>query len=422
MFDISKNCANFCERIKGHLLRLVSISKQRRLKTSVFIGLLAMLCASCADFNKTAPVDPPFITSSVPLRIVSANDGNSLKWVWNSRSNLPDSITVIDLSPDAPPQTRTVSGTVPNTFAGDPKSAIVGSGRYAFVPNHSWGSEDKESANQVSVVDLESPNLTVIATIPLPPYSWQALAHPDGERAIIISDHKFHIFRIETGKPLLVSESEPFHLYFTSFAINPEGTSIIATAADELTYSASVELHLFSIVGDTIQHTTKIGIDPNAGEIDQPFAPRFSPDGSRVLVLNGLGIAIKPPLDAVLSVDMTVNPPLVTETIQNVAQGLESLAFHPSGKFAVITCIDGPYIGHLAVVDLTAPSMRILYYMPIEFVPQGIEFSPDGSMLFVQATTANHINVYKVDGMKLVKSPYVLRTGEGPASMALSPL
>jgi len=41
-------------------------------------------------------------------------------------------------------------------------------------------------------------------------------------------------------------------------------------------------------------------------------------------------------------------------------------------------------------------------------------------MLFVQATTANHINVYAVDGMKLVKSPYVLRTGEGPASMALS--
>jgi len=47
-------------------------------------------------------------------------------------------------------------------------------------------------------------------------------------------------------------------------------------------------------------------------------------------------------------------------------------------------------------------------------------FSPDGSLLFVQATTANHINMYDVDSMKLVKKPYVLRTGEGPASIALS--
>jgi len=52
---------------------------------------------------------------------------------------------------------------------------------------------------------------------------------------------------------------------------------------------------------------------------------------------------------------------------------------------------------------------------------QGIEFSPDGSMLFVQATTAHHIDVYGVEGMKLVRGPYVLRTGEGPASMAQSP-
>ena len=263
--------------------------------------------------------------------------------------------------------------------------------------------------------------MTVVATIPLPPHAWQTVAHPDGERVIIISNHRFHIYMMEAGQPRLVSQSDAFPLYLTSFAIDPSGTSIIATAAEELAYSTPIELHLFTLDGDTIQHSAKIGTDPNVGEIDQPFAPRFSPDGSRVLVLNGLGAAIKPPLDAIVSIDMTINPPEVTETIQNVGQGLESLAFHPNGKFAVVTCIDGPFIGHLAVVDLTGPSIQILHYLPIEFVPQGIEFSPDGSMLFVQATTANHINVYKVDEMMLNKIPYVLRTGEGPASMALSP-
>ena len=63
---------------------------------------------------------------------------------------------------------------------------------------------------------------------------------------------------------------------------------------------------------------------------------------------------------------------------------------------------------------------RDLPYLPIAFVPEGMEFSPHGSMLFVQATLAHHIAVYAVQGMRLVESPFVLQTGEGPASMALT--
>ena len=63
--------------------------------------------------------------------------------------------------------------------------------------------------------------------------------------------------------------------------------------------------------------------------------------------------------------------------------------------------------------------MTILYYITVDAFTQGIEFSPDGSMLFVQSTKSTHINVYAVDGYKLTIHPYVLRTGEGPGSMAL---
>jgi len=383
---------------------------------------LALIVAGCTEMNSDVTADPPYITSPAPLRIVSANDGDALNSMWGADKSLPDSVTVIDLSPDAPPVTRTASGTVPNSYGGAPISAIVSDGRYAFIPNHPFGlnNDDGITGSQISVVDLTAPDLAVIATFPLPNHAWQVMAHPDDERIIAISDHRFHIFRMESGQPELISESEPFGLNFTSFAISPDGKSILATAAERLEYSTPVDLHLFTLEGDTVRHQTRIGIDPELGEIDQPFAPRFSPDGTRALVLNGLGISAKPPLDALLSVDMTSNPPRVTEMIPDVAQGLESLAFHPSGQFAVVTCIDGPYTGHLAVVDLTSPAMRILYYLPIEFVTQGIEFSPDGSMLFIQSTAASHISVYNVEEMNLVKNPYVLRTGEGPASMALS--
>lgn len=407
-------------RITQHVKDQSWIQFTSRHKLSSPVLVAVFMCTACTILGEDKNSDPPYITSAEPLRIVSANDGNALKGAWNSRSNLPDSITVIDLSPDAPPVTQTVSGMVPNTFNGDPKSAIINSGRYAFVANHNWGSGDAENISQLSIVDLDSTNLDVIETIPLPSFTWQSLSHPDGQRVFVISGNQFFVYRMESGKPVRVSESEAFHLNFISFDIAPKGTSIIATATDELSFSAEMELHLFTIENDTIKHKARVGIDPNVGEIDQPFAPRFSPDGSRVLVPNGLGLAINPPLDAVLSIDMTTTPPMVTDMIPNVAQGLESLAYHPSGHFAVVTCIDGPYIGHLAVIDLTTRPMQLLYYLPIEFVPQGIEFSPDGSMLFVQATTANHINVYDIDGMKLVKKPYVLRTGEGPASMALT--
>ena len=244
-------------------------------------------------------------------------------------------------------------------------------------------------------------------------------AHPNGESVVAISGKRLYLIEFDEGIPNIAAQSESFPLFFISFALSPEGSMIIATAAEEIAYSTAVELHLFQLEDGAFRHVSQIEMDPAVGELDQPFAPRFSPDGTRALVLNGLGLAGRPPQDAVLSIDLTLETPMVTEAIPHVAQGLESLAFHPSGNFAVVTCIDGPYVGHLAVVDLDVSPMQLLYYLPMAVIPQGIEFSPDGDKLFVQAIMADHIDVYQVDGKRLIKSPYVLHTGEGPASMAL---
>ncbi|MEQ9452516.1 MAG: hypothetical protein RJQ07_13115 [Pseudomonadales bacterium] len=383
----------------------------------ILVATSILLFFGCSTIT-TSDNSTPFVTSVSPLRIVSANDGDANQAPGSERQ---DSITVIDLSPDAPPQTRTVSGTVPNTFNGAPSSAIISDGRYAVIPNHSWGQSGESSRlpSQITVVDLDSTNLEIVATLSLPEHTWQVAAHPDGDKVIVISGQHLYLVEFASGIPRIVAQSESFPLSFISFALSPDGNSIIAAAADELSYSTAVELHLFRLEKGEISHMRQIGIDPAVGKIDQPFAPRFSPDGSRALVLNGLGLAGRPPQDAVLSIDLTLDIPAVTEALPHVAQGLESLAFHPSGDFAVVTCIDGPYVGHLAVIDLTVSPMQLIYYLPMDVIPQGIEFSPDGEMLFVQAIMADHIDVYRVDGKKLIKSPYVLHTGEGPASMAL---
>ena len=160
--------------------------------------ILAFLVVGCTEMGGEATEDQPYITSTTPLRIVSANDGDALNSIWGSDKSLPDSLTVIDLSPDAPPVTRMASETVPNSYSGAPISAVVSAGQYAFIPNHPFGLANNKGnvESQISVVDLNAPDLAVIAIFPLPDHVWQVMAHPDDERVIAISDHQFHVFQM----------------------------------------------------------------------------------------------------------------------------------------------------------------------------------------------------------------------------------
>ena len=114
--------------------------------------------------------------------------------------------------------------------------------------------------------------------------------------------------------------------------------------------------------------------------------------------------------------------------IPQVADGIESVAVHPSGRFAVLSGLDDTPRGaihqansHLAVIDLTSKPARLLYHLPVESLPEGIEFTPDGTQLFVQLTYAHRIAVFDVDGFMLKRSPFVIRVGHGPSSMAIGP-
>ena len=57
--------------------------------------------------------------------------------------------------------------------------------------------------------------------------------------------------------------------------------------------------------------------------------------------------------------------------------------------------------------------------MPVEAVPEGIEFSNNGKQLFVGSTLANHISVYAVEDMMLERSPFVLPVGKGHAALGI---
>ena len=175
------------------------------------------------------------------------------------------------------------------------------------------------------------------------------------------------------------------------------------------------------ISGDKIRYQNRVRVpDDFVGDKTKPFFSRISPDGKIALVLDGGGLGCKGTLDGVLAIDLTLEEPAITAMVPQVGDGLETLAFHPSGRMAVVGCL-GPDDAHLAVIDLTGKTPRLLYQLPFESLPEGIEFSPDGSMMFVVATRPNHIAVFDVEGFVLKRSPFVLRTGHGPSSLAVGP-
>lgn len=369
----------------------------------------------------------PGIRTKQKLTILSANDG-----YVHRRPNpdakadkklvTPDSITVIHLGPDHPPIVKTVYGTVPNTIAGAPYMAMTGDGHYGFVTCQS-GAHDPDSPDLLSVIDLSDADLKVVQTIRLPNPK-MALMHPDGRRLLVPYATGIQVFEMRAGRLELIKDNQTdFRL--GSIAITPKGDRIVSQGTRK---GGKTAVHVFSYRDGVVEYQSEVKIQAGLPDWDGPFAFRFTPDGRRLVIPNGSGSPSKGKLDPVFIADMALDPPTVTEVIPQVADGIESVAVHPSGRFAVLSGLDDTpraavhqANSHLAVVDLTSKPARLLYHLPVESLPEGIEFTPDGTQLFVQLTYAHRIAVLDVDGFMLKRSPFVIRVGHGPSSMAIGP-
>ena len=399
--------------------------------------LVSIVCGSESRGQEVAKA-VPYITTTQRLTLLSANDGE-IHFLHTTSGvkvePVSDTITVIHMGPDHPPVCKTVTGVLPVTIYGSPHIAITRDGRYGFVANHSWRGDtivrgdapdipDEHLSNVLSVIDLSAADLALTDQVKLPSEPWMVDLHPDGKRAIVSVGASFRVYSVRNGRAVLDGEAKAPGVVL-SFDVSPTGDRIVAVIVEAPGATAKSELHVFGLEGGEISHLSQVSAPEGFGATDRLFSPRISPDGTTAIVLNDLGIGGKGTLDDVLVAKVDGEKPVFTQRVESIGDGLESLAFHPSGKFAVVSCLDkGPdavTTSHLAVLDLTKRRVRLLYHISADCIPEGIEFSPSGKKLFVQSTLGNHIMVFDVQGFMLRKSPFVLRTGHGPASMAVAP-
>ena len=398
-------------------------------------------------------VNKPFITTKSPITLFSTQDGET-EAIWSFSNTNPydgkltteDSFTVIHLSPDNPPQVKTVYGTIASTIIGTPSMAISSEGRYGLVTNHSWRDEkffqleypkDKPLRNSdltedilkkqklspqlsdmISVVDLYDKNHPVVDRFILDDRPIHILSHPDGKRFFVMGDKNFFVFNLINGKLNLLEKSKiPYGQ--GGFWIHPNGKNILASRSVDWANYPTIG-QWFKIDNNQVTYLHDLEIEDN---LDTTYKGggilRITPDGKRGFlcqrtVYNGLDFA------DILIADLTLKKPKITSVIKQVCDGLESFAFHPNGKMAVATCLEKSK-NSLAVLDISDKNAKVLYYLDAAGGSQGVEFTPEGDKLFLGSPAHGRIEVYDVIGeFELVKNQKFLKVGYGHNSLSIS--
>lgn len=387
------------------------------LKSALWMILLSLSVGAVSSAQDPAA---PWPTSKQRLTILSANDGFvHLRPDPSVKKVTEDSITVIHLGPDHPPLVKTVYGTVPNTISGAPYMAMTGDGRYGFVTSRKI-KEEPDVPEIISVIDLESPDLKVVQTVGLP-NPRMAVMHPDGKRLLVPYDTGIRVFEMRSSQLELVKDN-PTEFRLQGIDISPRGDRVVGNGTKA---GGKLAAHVLSYRDGLITYQGEVKTKPGVSDWDFPYACRFTPESRRIIIPNGRHTGSKGTLSPVFIADVSDDGAEVTDVIPQVADGIEGVAVHPSGKFAVLSCLeDSPRVvhqaySHLAVIDLSSKPARLLHHLDVESLPEGMEFSPDGSQLFVGLTYAHRIAIYDVDGFRLKRSPFVIRVGHGPCAMAI---
>ena len=275
-------------------------------------------------------------------------------------------------------------------------------------------------SDMIQVVDLYDSNHRVVDRVLVDDKPIHILSHPDKKRFIAVCLEHFITYTLKNEK-LIELERSKISYGLGCFWIHPNGKNILAARSPRVPGKPAIP-EWYEIKDNKVIHINDIQIESGLDTeyLDSGVILRISPDGKRGFICqrtiyNGLDLC------DVLIADLTLDRPKITQVIKQVGDGLESFAFHPNGKMAVVTCL-AHQKNALAVLDIESDPPRLLYHIDASGGSQGIEFTPEGDKLFHGSPAHGRIEVYDVVGdFELVKNQKFIKIAYGHNSLTMGP-
>jgi len=384
-----------------------------------FLGVAALATA----MSLTAAAQAQYLIIGNDER-VAFDDG---KQVLSPPGN--DTVTIVDISDRAKPR-LVVNLQLENSIVGPPTNlAITPDNKLALVANSLDVVKDGDNLkavpdNKIYVIDLTASPPAVIGTVQTGKQPSGLAINHAGNLALVANraENTVGVLSISgktvslVGTVALAPPDTPSQ-QVSAVAITPDGKHALAIKA--LANKAS----LLDINGTTVTYKN---YDMITGVF--PYNVQFTADGKLGIVNNnGAAGAADGQVDTVAVIDMTLDPPRVTDQVV-VGDGPEGLAVSPTAGYAVSLLTNGAgnvpknaFFHHdhaiAALLKSDGKTVRKVGQTEVGTLSEGIAFSPDGRFVYVANWGEQNLVPYRLEGDKLVAVGTPLKLPGHPVSM-----
>jgi len=318
----------------------------------------------------------------------------------------PDTVAIIDMKAMPPRLLDEIN--VPGSVAGPPLSvAVTPDETLALVAAAMRVSPNDATKvvadNRMSVIDLSLRPPQLIATLTTSASPAGVSSNRAGTLALVANraDCAVSIFTIagRTVTPAgTVSLGGAPDCGASHVAISPDGRTALVTRGNDH------KISVLSIDGTKVEYTKR---DMNPGL--RPYGLDICVPGSIAVVAN-IGVG-QGDADTISVIDMTAKPVRIIETL-SVGQTPEGIKCSPDGSYVAVVVMNGsnkpkesPFYnpqGKLVLCLVAGKTLQRFGELPIGNWSQGVAFAPDGLTVLVQNMLQKDIQVFCIDGMRLV--------------------
>ena len=357
---------------------------------------------------------------------VSAND-NKLVLVNGAatvvRNPPPDTVTVIDLK--ASPPRVLVEIDAPASVVGPPLSVAITPDEGLALVTSAMKIDPGDPTKQVpdtrmSVIDLKASPPRVIATLETGRSPAGLSINRQGTLALVANraEGTVSVFTIQ-GQTVTAAGK-------VAIADDKSGVSHVAISPDGktalVTRDGDDRISVLSIDGPKVEYTKR---DLSAGL--RPYGIDVAANGAIAAVANiGRGGGDH---DTVSVIDLRARPPRVVDTV-TVGQTPEGIKFSPDGSVLAVVVMNGsnkpkesPFYadnGKLVLLRVSGASLTRFAEAPIGHWSQGVAFSSDGRTILVGNMVEKDLWVFELTGTSLRDTGHRIKVKGGSAAVRIA--